>query len=220
MIIKNFIYTNSTKAGFTLAEVLITLGIIGAVAALTMPVLVGNYQKKQTVTKLKRAFSALSQAILMSELDNESTEFWNYNLEAKEFYDIYLKKYLITTEDVQFSEIRKVVTYRYLNNTKAEGAIGNNNSYAIKLNDGTFVIIDGWFDAIEGNSRNIIFDINGLAKPNKIGRDVFYFRLYKKKGLIGYDESGDQGCERNATGYSCSQKIMEDGWEIKDDYPW
>ena len=72
MIIKNFIYTNSTKAGFTLAEVLITLGIIGAVAALTMPVLVGNYQKKQTVTKLKRAFSVLSQAILMSELDNES----------------------------------------------------------------------------------------------------------------------------------------------------
>lgn len=220
MIIKNFIYTNSTKAGFTLAEVLITLGIIGALAALTMPVLVGNYQKKQTVTKLKRAFSVLSQAILMSELDNESTEFWNYNLEAKEFYDIYLKKYLITTEDVQFSEIRKVVTYRYLNNTKAEGAIWNNNSYAIKLNDGTFVIIDGWFDAIEGNSRNIIFDINGLAKPNKIGRDVFYFRLYKKKGLIGYDESGDQGCERNAKGYSCSQKIMEDGWEIKDDYPW
>lgn len=219
-MIKNFIYTNSTKPGFTLAEVLITLGIIGAVAALTMPVLVGNYQKKQTVTKLKRAFSVLSQAVLMSELDNESTEFWNYNLEAKEFYDIYLKKYLITTEDVQFSEIRKVVTYRYLNNVEAEGAIGNNNSYAIKLNDGTFVIIDGWFDAIEGNSRNIIFDINGLAKPNKIGRDVFYFRLYKKKGLIGYDESGDQGCERNATGYSCSQKIMEDGWEIKDDYPW
>lgn len=47
MIIKNFIYTNSTKAGFTLAEVLITLGIIGAVAALTMPVLVGNYQKNK-----------------------------------------------------------------------------------------------------------------------------------------------------------------------------
>ncbi len=219
-MIKNFIYTNSTKPGFTLAEVLITVGIIGVVAALTMPVLVGNYQKKQTVTKLKRAFSVLSQAVLMSELDNGSTEFWNYNLEAKEFYDIYLKKYLITTEDVQFSEIRKVVTYRYLNNVEAEGAIGNNNSYAIKLNDGTFVIIDGWFDAIEGNHRNIIFDINGLAKPNKIGRDVFYFRLYKKKGLIGYDESGDQGCERNASGYSCSQKIMEDGWEIKDDYPW
>ena len=35
MIIKNFIYTNSTKAGFTLAEVLITLGIIGAVASIS-----------------------------------------------------------------------------------------------------------------------------------------------------------------------------------------
>ena len=36
---------------FTLAEILITLGIIGVVAAMTIPTLITNYQKKQTVTK-------------------------------------------------------------------------------------------------------------------------------------------------------------------------
>lgn len=41
------------KAAFTLAEVLITLGIIGVVAAMTMPSLIQNYQEKATVTKLK-----------------------------------------------------------------------------------------------------------------------------------------------------------------------
>ena len=40
------------KKGFTLAEVLITLGIIGVVAALTLPSLITNYRKKQTVAQL------------------------------------------------------------------------------------------------------------------------------------------------------------------------
>ena len=43
---------NNRKVAFTLAEVLITLGIIGVVAAMTMPSLIQNYQEKATVTKL------------------------------------------------------------------------------------------------------------------------------------------------------------------------
>ena len=50
------------KAAFTLAEVLITLGIIGVVAAMTMPSLIQNYQEKATVTKLKKCYSLVSQA--------------------------------------------------------------------------------------------------------------------------------------------------------------
>ncbi|MFQ8625693.1 MAG: type II secretion system protein [Candidatus Gastranaerophilaceae bacterium] len=41
-------------SGFTLAEVLITLGIIGVVAALTMPSVINNYKEKETIAKLKR----------------------------------------------------------------------------------------------------------------------------------------------------------------------
>lgn len=51
------------KSAFTLAEVLITLGIIGVVAAMTIPTLLAKYQEKQTVTKLKQTYSILSQAI-------------------------------------------------------------------------------------------------------------------------------------------------------------
>ena len=52
-----------SKKGFTLAEVLITLGIIGIVAALTLPSLVSNYRKKVTAAKLKQTYSILSNAI-------------------------------------------------------------------------------------------------------------------------------------------------------------
>ena len=43
--------------GFTLAEVLITLGIIGVVSALTMPALVANYKKQEAVSKLKKSYT-------------------------------------------------------------------------------------------------------------------------------------------------------------------
>jgi len=48
------------KKGFTLSEVLITLGVIGIVAAMTLPVLIGRWQEKITVTKLEHAYSLLS----------------------------------------------------------------------------------------------------------------------------------------------------------------
>ena len=43
------------QIAFTLSEVLITLGIIGIVAAMTLPALIGNYQKHVTVNKLKKS---------------------------------------------------------------------------------------------------------------------------------------------------------------------
>src|SRR5574344_871853 len=54
------------KVAFTLAEVLITLGIIGVVAALTLPTLIANYREKQTVTRLKKEYSTIAQAYTMA----------------------------------------------------------------------------------------------------------------------------------------------------------
>ena len=51
------------KQAFTLAEVLITLGIIGVVAALTIPTLIGNYQKKEVPVKLQKMYNTLWGAI-------------------------------------------------------------------------------------------------------------------------------------------------------------
>ena len=58
------------KNGFTLAEVLITLGIIGIVAALTMPSLIQNSKRQETSARLKKFYSTMSQALIMAELDN------------------------------------------------------------------------------------------------------------------------------------------------------
>ena len=59
----------SRKAAFTLAEVLITLGIIGVVAAMTLPTLVNNYKEKELVTQVKKTFSNIQNAVLLAQKD-------------------------------------------------------------------------------------------------------------------------------------------------------
>ena len=62
------------RFGFTLAEVLITLGIIGVVAAMTIPTLISNTNGAQFKTAYKKALSTLNQAVLMN-IAMEDTDF-------------------------------------------------------------------------------------------------------------------------------------------------
>lgn len=87
-------FTGQRKCAFTLAEVLITLGIIGVVAAMTLPALINNYKKAQTVSQLKASYSILSQAIKLSEVTNGEVKYWNFNLSSEQFFEKYLKGYL------------------------------------------------------------------------------------------------------------------------------
>ena len=86
-----------TKArfGFTLAEVLITLGIIGVVAAMTIPTLMSTFAKQRTETQLKTFYSRINQTIKMSIADNGDPDGW---VEEKSYsYDEqveFLKQYI------------------------------------------------------------------------------------------------------------------------------
>ena len=66
------IFLLKNKKAFTLAEILITLGIIGVVSAMTMPSLIQNYREKQTVTAVKKAYSEFSQAYAMTVQEYDS----------------------------------------------------------------------------------------------------------------------------------------------------
>lgn len=64
------------KFGFTLAEVLITLGVIGVVAALTLPSVVANYQKQKTVSFVKKFYNEINNAIKLSVAENGDVDLW------------------------------------------------------------------------------------------------------------------------------------------------
>ena len=74
-----FRYIIRLKQGFTLAEVLITLGIIGVVAAMTIPNLIASVTKTRTASELKKAYADISVAMRLAEGEFGDITGWTYD---------------------------------------------------------------------------------------------------------------------------------------------
>ena len=222
------------KFAFTLAEVLITLGIIGIVAAMTIPTLISNYQKKQTVTKLQKAISILNQAYKLSFDDvGEPSAQEAFNMGAEQYFQTYWAPYIKTAlicTTYQQCGYKNIQPWVRPNN--------RNDSLAVVDPDhrATFYTADGFLYVIftaagdtgaEVANHKVIVDINGAEGPNKLGRDVFFLTRVEKDGAgiqtLGMDES-DQSINRECStaGLSlyCAERIRRAGWEIDKSYPW
>lgn len=223
-------FDNIRRAAFTLAEVLITLGIIGVVAALTMPALIANYQKQVTVNGLKKAYSQLAQAVKLSEAQNGEVEYWDFTLGSDVFMEKYIAPFLKNIGKTSARDINTLINYKYLNGqTITESSADGINTSVRKLADGTIIFVDNWVST-EASSRGILVDINGYKRPNVLGKDLFSFKIDKKtSGLSVYSCTRDECleaalhmCNKEADkgGYACTSVIIQDGWQISEDYPW
>ena len=223
------------KFAFTLAEVLITLGIIGIVAAMTIPTLISNYQKKQTVTKLQKAISILNQAYKLSFDDvGEPTIEESFNMGSEQYFQTYWAPYIkVLTMCSTYNQCgyKKENPWVFANNNVSNTKVVTTDKRA------TFYTPDGFLYVIftamgdktqpSGFKKNdlVIVDINGHEGPNKFGRDVFFFTRIQTDGAgiqtwgRSYSDSDiDKDCLSN--GYYCAEKIRRAGWRIEKDYPW
>ncbi len=182
-------------SAFTLAEVLITLGIIGVVAAMTLPSVILNYQKNVTVTQLKKAYTTISQAFMMAQSNYGDMSGWDYvgfDLDSSEvsgtlnnFANKYLIPYIKKVESCPSGTSgRTKCAYEIYNR---DGSVrmsqnqGSSNDYRFIMNDGMVVQLaynndSGANDSGEVHFGDILFirvDINGKKRPNMMGRDVF-----------------------------------------------
>ena len=93
------------RVAFTLAEVLITLGIIGVVAALTIPTLMANHRKQVVVTRMQKFYTTFNQAIMLAENKYGEIEYWdNADLFTPTGSGDWFNKYLaefFTSKDVE-----------------------------------------------------------------------------------------------------------------------
>ena len=88
------------ESAFSLAEILITLGVIGIVTILTLPTIIDNYKKSIIETSVKKFYTTMNQAIILSERENGDRHEWtriNKTLDNEPFWDKYFDKY-VTTE--------------------------------------------------------------------------------------------------------------------------
>ena len=187
------------RNAFTLAEVLITLGIIGIVAALILPSLINKKQEKENIAKLEKAYSVISQAFNLAIAENGTVDQWtNANNYAGMTVDInnIIYPYLNVVKDCEKNIVSKCMQTVYGNwGANANLSFANSRSYLLK--DGMAVsIIAGSGDAFPerackakvsavnnasyfGYCALIYVDINGIAKPNRAGKDLFAFKLFK-----------------------------------------
>ena len=173
-------------AAFTLAEVLITLAIIGIVAALTIPTLVTKYQKKQTVSGLKEAYSILSNAAKLSEAENGPMSTWTFPKFSdsdstgefvKKYYLPYLRSAKLFSRD-EFEDEHPKYSVKNLSGDERGHMI---YYQMVLLSNGMMLFFNSAHDT---GYFWIYADINGLAGPNRIGHDIFVFdgNSWGKKG--------------------------------------
>ena len=174
----------SQKSAFTLAEVLITLAIIGVVAAMTIPTLISDYQEKVTVTKVKKMYSILSNAYQLHIADHGTPGHIEYSEEgAAAAFNIFAP-YLKIAKDCGGDGTGCIVT-GYA--AKEEGRalvdyVSNTSYYKVVLNDSSTIWFRGGASESEIASgdnydMDIMFDVNGIAGPNRWGYDLFDFLI-------------------------------------------
>ena len=180
-------YLSPRRVAFTLAEVLITLGIIGVVAAMTLPALVQNYKERSRVVALQKAYSILSQAYQRIILEDGTPDIWlsedgagevNAQIVAEKF-----KPYLKVIKDCGFeSGCFKDGVLKTLNGLDYNNYNQITTEYKMILADGTALIFYGSNTSgfSYGRLGNIKIDIDGMNGENTFGKDVFLFEISKK----------------------------------------
>lgn len=186
------------KRGFTLAETLITIAIIGIIAVIAIPPLVNNYQKSNYVNMLKKTYSEISQTFKQYMSDQgvsslEQTELFSseYNFEKlEEIMTKYLKAKKCKDTECQIDELFLNYSSAYDPHFSPYLKIEASGKYTIEFN--SFRTIDGKFlevglyslanctpnytkiSNLKGLCLLITVDVNGFKHPNQFGKDYLY----------------------------------------------
>jgi len=224
---------------FTLAEILITLAVIGIVAAMVIPPLAVGFQKRKTEVQLKADYSIIKQALHFMAYDDGGF----YSLKDHDTAATYewFRNYILSHLSVSQVCYNKTGCWHKPNIVKDL----NNQSFVYDLPAGpglniiTFVHPNGSYFSLDiwdglpylknriGVNSNvtvllIFVDVNGSSKPNKIGKDI-YIMVWTENGLVpaGNDKSDTdvkQNCLRG-DGYWCLKYVINSGWNI-DNRTW
>ena len=243
------------KSAFTLAEVLITLGIIGVVAAVTLPTLVANYQKTVWVNQLKKTYTTLNEGFKQMAASEDCTTLECAGI-LEDFVTIDFSKENVKSQFVKTFKLENVFVGDKLPNNsvytyKIKFLYGGDehsfDDYYAPSNKDTLVGVssDGMIISFTCNTMwgaMITVDINGLKKPNTVGRDIFNFVVFDYNGTVAVQpvyssvwcnwyfpiigenaiteaeriQGINADCSAASTGYdmTCAEKIIMDGWKM------
>ncbi len=185
------------ESAFTMAEVLITLGVIGIVAAMTLPGVINNARDKQFRSMFKKQYSVISQAMLLAYLEEENVyEHVDWRVMSRYVCKVgkNLKEKYSGLKCEELSHLPEdtdpnngYIDRKFMWHKEGEWfdktgkPLGTNSAFLAY----TFFLPDGAM--INFNSINQVFvDVNGMKNPNTVGRDIFYFVLLDKSNTTSF----------------------------------
>jgi prepilin-type N-terminal cleavage/methylation domain-containing protein len=196
---------------FTLAEVLITLLIIGIVASLVIPNIIQDAQDAELKTAWKKTYSDFSQLAARLTMDNGGTLEGVLNSD----YELYnqFKNYMNFTKYCFYGTSygncwHNAYEYKYLSGTKID--IVNGTGY-MQSNGNLILLLDRSTNCVSGSNSHclaFIVDINGFKGPNTFGKDIYGIFVYKNSVKPwGYD-TYQNTCDTSHNGYSCAMQYL------------
>ena len=204
------------RKALTIGELLVTMSIIGVIAALVLPSFMKDYHKKIYTSKLKKTYEILENAINQACTDNNVSYLaqTQYSKTGKanqqEFLNKYFKK-ASANATFPFAATYKVI------NTGASGGSGieSDSAYA-KLASGEAIALSCSPYTYNGTTKQeciISVDINSTDGPNIGGRDFFRFRIDTTNNkIMSHNTSSD--CGNDQYGHGCFTKILENNWTM------
>ena len=224
------------SAAFTLAEVLVTLGIIGVVSAMTVPTLMQNYQRQSYVTQLHKVYNEMLQGFqqMMTDrnaLNLKETGLLNTTEQATETFKNYFK--VVQDCGNNFSPCF-ASEYRSTTGSSIKPAEANWWSSSFVLADGAAIGLHGLIDYSAGNVSYpygyMYVDINGAKGPNIVGRDFFLFYYFndgtlddvvtpecKTAGICSSTlevQRVNYSCVGQTWPAGCFGRILNDNWQM------
>lgn len=235
------------RKGFTLSEVLITLGVVGIVAVLTIPGVMKNYQNRMYTAQLQKVYSQISDAVQAIMSDEHTDNFketsaaaatscsdGNTRANCSQGVPYFFNKYFKSVRKNCLADNSCVNSssgfYKTISNASITGFSGYGTYvYCIQLVSGAALC--GFYNP-SNHCLSMTVDVNGLAQPNVIGRDVFSMDIHEN-GFVSDYSSGcvmtSEGPSKGAapshcstgtgtafeTAGGCLRSVIESGWKME-----
>lgn len=230
------------KKGFTLAEVLVTLGIIGVVSALTVPTLMKNHQKKTFTVQLHKVYSEFQQAAQNYMNDNNAVSMTEAGLTSQAAVEQFSKNYFKTVNHCNATATTPcfAASYKNLDGTSFSFTAWG-VAHAFSLASGAAILVDypSYYSVeVDGHTSrygDMLVDVNGPSGPNIAGRDLFLMEFYedgtidvagatpacRQSGACGgktvsqiREDLFNSSCFSSTKAAGCLGKILNDGWKM------
>ena len=221
------------KKGFTLAEILVTLGIVGVVAAMTIPHIQTSVLKQQVGPRLMRAINTIENAIQLSFTQEDVNKFYEFsNKNVTELFEEYV-------EPVMKGSKGSFSSFKYYTNFDQSSS----NHIQVTTSAKIFTTPDGmqFFGPTSGSlstctgskcTKYFYIDVNGNSTPpNALGRDLFQMLLMEDGSVVakgaendwttGATSKASKTCNKTEVknnGYYCAGAIYDNGGKVT--YKW